>query len=269
VTEMISTHGATWGHRGASGIKPECSLAGYTYAVARGYGALEISLARTSDGVWFGLHDQYLDRVALGVSTMTLDPKLMTWAQVQSYTNIDGYGAPVPFLRWEEYVATYGADVVTIVDPKYALSYKAEFLAMVTRDIGPSRAIIKYSGPGTNSGALSTDARAMGYQTWGFFYIADASTANGGNNYIQTYANNWTLLGMEHGASQAIWDEILAFGKPVYGHIAGTQAYYDTAMAKGASGVQCSGVQVINPVSWWNTTASGAGVFTATYQSSY
>lgn len=55
---------------------------------------------------------------------------------------------------------------------------------------------------------------------------------------------------MEHGASQVVWDEVLAFGRPVIGHIAATQTGYNNAMAKGASGVQVSGVAAVAPVSW-------------------
>jgi lysyl-tRNA synthetase class I len=59
------------------------------------------------------------------------------------------------------------------------------------------------------------------------------------------------MIGMDYTASQAVWDEALALGKPVIGHIAPSQSAYNTAMSKGASGVQVSGVGVVTPVSWW------------------
>lgn len=250
VAQVLAKPGVTWAHRGGSVSYAEMSLYAYTQCVVRGYGVLEVSLARTSDGVWFGLHDQTTDRTSGGVYG---NASSQTWAQIQAQQIVvGGQGAPQPYMRWEELVAAYGNTHVLVVDPKYGLgSYRTEFLNMVYNSLGPTKAIIKYSGPGSGAAALSTAAKAMGFETWGFFYASDASAAQGGNGNLQTWGSYWTLLGMEYGASQAIWDEALAFGKPVIGHIAPDQAAYDTAIAKGASGVQVSGVAVVSPVSWW------------------
>lgn len=249
VTEALAKPGATWAHRGGSVSYPEMSLHGYTQSVARGYGVLEVSLARTSDGVWFGLHDQTTDRTSGGTYG---NASSQTWAQIQAQQNTAGPGGPQPYMRWEELIAAYGATHIIVVDPKYALgSYRTEFLTMVNRDLGPARAIIKYSGSGSGAATLATAAQAMGFQTWGFFYASDASAGQGGNGNLQTWGPSWTTIGMEYGASQAIWNEALALGKPVIGHIAPNQAAYDTAIAKGATGVQVSGVGVVGPVSWW------------------
>lgn len=51
-------------HRGGSREWPEMSLHAYTQAGFWGVGALEVSLARTSDGVWFGLHDADINRTS-------------------------------------------------------------------------------------------------------------------------------------------------------------------------------------------------------------
>ncbi len=252
VTEVLNKQGATWAHRGGSLNFPEMSLYAYTQSVARGYGVLEVSLARTSDGVWFGLHDQTTDRTSGGSYG---NASSQTWAQIQTQQNTVGaQGAPQPYMRWEELVAAYGRTHVIVADPKYALgSYRTEFLDMVDRDLGPTRAILKYSGPGSGAAAFSSAAQARGYQTWGFFYASDASVAQGGNGALQTWGNSWTILGMEYSASQAIWDEALAFGKPVIAHIVPDQAGYISSIAKGATGVQVSGVANVNPVSWWTS----------------
>lgn len=250
VAESLAVHGVTWAHRGGSSSYPEMSLYGYTQSVMRGYGVLEVSLARTSDGVWFGLHDSTTDRTSGGTYG---NASTQTWAQIQAQRIVIGPGGPQPYMRWDEIIAIYGSTHVIVADPKYALGgYRTEFLNMVYNDLGPSRAIIKYSGVGSGAAALAIAARDMGFETWGFFYAGDASAAQGGNGNLQTWGGNWTILGMEYGASQAIWDEVLAFGKPVMGHIAPNQAAYDMAMAKGASGVQVSGVAAVAPVSWWN-----------------
>ncbi len=247
--EAINTPGVTWAHRGGSVSYPEMSLHGYTQSVARGYGVLEVSLARTSDGVWFGLHDKTTDRTSGGTYG---NASSQTWAQVQAQQIVIGPGAAQPYMRWSEIVAAYGATHILVVDPKYALgSYRTEFLDMVDRDLGPTKAIIKFSGGGSGATALSTAAIARGYQTWGFFYATDASAAQGGSGSLQTWGPYWTMIGMDYTASQAVWDEALALGKPVIGHIAPSQSAYNTAMSKGASGVQVSGVGVVTPVSWW------------------
>jgi glycerophosphoryl diester phosphodiesterase len=250
VTEMLAKTGFTWAHRGGSGNFPEMSLYGYTQAVARGYGVLEVSLARTSDGVWFGLHDQTTDRTSGGTFG---NASSQTWAQIQAQQNTLGpQGAPQPYMRWEQLIAAYGSTHIIVADPKYALaSFRVEFLNMVNRDLGPTKAIIKFSGSGSGAVFLSNAAKAMGFQTWGFFYAADASAAQGGNGNLQTWGNDWTLIGMEYTASQAIFDEAKAFGKPVIAHIVPDQAGYNAAIAKGAVGAQVSHVMNVAPVSWW------------------
>lgn len=249
VAEMLATPGVTWAHRGGSASYPEMSLHAYTQSVARGYGVLEVSMGRTSDGVWFGLHDQTTDRTSGGNYG---NASSQTWAQIQAQQNVAGPGAPQPYMRWEELVERYGSTHIIMADLKHALAgYRTEFLNMVYNDLGPSRAIIKFSGSGSGSAVLANEARALGFETWGYFYAADASIALGGNGNMQTWANNWTMLGMEHSASQAVWDEALSFGKPVYGHIIPNQAAYSAVMAKGARGAQVSAVATVQPVSWW------------------
>ena len=61
---LAAEDGFYWAHRGGSASFPEHSLHAYTQSVLRGFGSLEISLNRTADGVWFGLHDANLDRTS-------------------------------------------------------------------------------------------------------------------------------------------------------------------------------------------------------------
>jgi hypothetical protein len=250
VAEMLAKPGFTWAHRGGSLHYPEMALYSYTQSVARGYGVLEVSLARTSDGVWFGLHDQTTDRTSGGTFG---NASSQTWAQIQAQQNTVGtIGAPQPYMRWEQLIAIYGKTHIIVADPKFALgSYRTEFLNMVKRDVGTSRAIIKYFGGGSGAALLSTDAQAMGFQTWGFFYASDAVVDGSGNSQLRTWGPSWTILGMEYTASQAAWNEAIALGKPVIAHIVPDQAGYDAAILKGANGAQVSGVENVKAVSWW------------------
>jgi len=250
ISEMLATPGFTWAERGGSTSYAEMSLYGYTQSVVRGYGVLEVSLARTSDGVWFGLNDQTTNRTSGGTYG---DASSQTWAQVQAQQIVvGGQGAPQPYMRWDEIVAAYGNTHILVVDPKYTLgSHRTEFLTLVANSVGTSRAIIKYSGSGSIAVDLSNAAKAMGFETCGLFLASEASATQGGNGSLQTYGPSWTLIGMEHGASQAIWNEAIALGKPVIGHTAPTQAAYNTTMSKGAKGVLVSATAIVEPVSWW------------------
>lgn len=243
VAQALATPGFTCGHRGNSIMYAELSMRAMTQTVVRGYGMLELSLARTSDGVWFGLHDSTLDRTS-GV-TGNLDPKTMTWAQVQTYMNVSGAeNRPQPYAKIEDIVAAYGDSHSFMVDPKYVYgSMGAEFWALCDA-IGRERVLVKFFGP---LDTIGKDAASRGYASWGYYY--DADIANGS---LAATAGSWSTLGLTYSSSQANWDIIKSYGKPVLGHIAPDQAAYDMAMAKGADGVQCSGTHVIRAKSWWN-----------------
>jgi hypothetical protein len=240
VPQLLATPGATWAHRGGSLSYPEMSMYAYDHAVARGYPALEVSFGRTSDAVRVGLHDNDINRVA-GTSGLPAI-KDMTWAQVQEHQITIGPGGPQPFMRWEQIRDAYGSSHVLVLDPKnYGWgAFRDEFLAMCM-ELGPSRVIVKQYMSDTG---LADAAAALGFETWGYAYQADYASGD-----LALWAPHWSLLGMDIGASQAAWDATLAFDKPVVGHIAASQAAYNTAISKGAQMVQCSNVAGIAAVS--------------------
>lgn len=242
VGHMLATPGFTWAHRGGGIYKPEQSMAAYDYSVSRGYAVLEVSFGRTSDGVWFGLHDADMNRTS---ATTGLPPAMdMTWAQVQQYQiEIGQTDAPQPYMRWEELRDKYGETHLFVMDPKYPVlssgAYRTEFLGMM-HEIGTDRAIFKFSGDATWLADIYT---SQGFHAWGYYYQADYE-----NSSLANTQSAWTILGMDYTATQAAWDAAVGYGKKVVGHIAPDQAAYDMAIAKGASGVQCSGTHVIQAV---------------------
>lgn len=249
VSALLATPGATWAHHGGSGAWPEMSIYAYSQAALRGYGALEVSFGRTSDGVWVGLHDNDINRT----SNTSGEPAIisMTWAEVQEHMIEIGGGAPRPYCRWEEIRDRFGHTHVLILDPKNYNwgSYRDEFLAMCDQ-LGPTRVIVKQW---INDDGLADAASAKGYETWAHAYQADYD-----NGLIDAKQSHWSLLGMEISATTAwtgggSYPSILSYGKPVVGHIAASQADYATAIGKGASMVQCSRPDLIAPVSAWNT----------------
>lgn len=229
-----------WAHRGGSASFPEHALWSYTQSALIGYGALEISLNRTSDGVWFGLHDSTLDRTS-GVSG--IDPTSLTWAQVQQYQIIIGAsGAPKPYMRLEELAAVYGSTHIIIVDPKYRHStHRAEFFTKIGQLLDKSRTIVKFS---YDNVSFRDMAKAQGWKTWGYGY---AENLINDPNW-STRMSGWDILGMEYSASQTVWNQVKALGRPVVAHICPTQASVDSGRAKGANGFQCSGVAGIIPL---------------------
>ena len=245
VDEMIATPGYTMGHRGNSTRYPEMSMHAYTQTAYRGYGVMELSLARTSDGVFFGLHDDTLQRTSPTAPATAASG--LTWAQVRSHLNTTGeHGGPAPYLLLDDYIATFGASHVTFFDPKAMSSI--DRLALYTKlaaEVGTDRAVIKSYGatPG-----LATQAKSHGFLTWGYFYATNLD----GTSFTR-YQADWDLLGMECRAALSYWETTLATaaGRPVIGHVAATQADYDAAMSKGAAGVQVAASHLVRPVSWW------------------
>lgn len=249
VAQMLAMPGATWAHRGGSANWPEMSEYAYDQSVLAGYGALEFSAHRTSDGVWVGSHDPSLNRTSQTSGLPNISA--MTWAQVQTYMNsLTSSGTPRPYYRMDDFLDKYTPTHVCIVDPKNDVSRIAEFLAICDAHGGNTKIVVKFYGVGSGSTALADAATTKGYQTWGYFYEADY--ANGTMDRDQSH---WSILGMNYDASQAAWDAVLSYGKPVVGHIAGSQANYNTSIAKGARMVQVANVAGV--------TAVGAATLTA------
>lgn len=247
VTEMLAKPGFTWAHRGNSQYYAEESLYAYRQAVARGYVCLEVSMNRTSDGVWVLCHDRDINRTS-GLTAGT-QPFIstMTWAQVQAFQNtISVDNSDRPYSRWEDFLAEFGnRGFIFILDPKYAwidaIPFRDEFWAMCLAAGGPDKVIPKYF---IDTTGLATQAQARGYKAWGYAYAATLADGN-----FATWANApWAMLGMEISATQPQWDTIKGFGKPVIGHIDLVQSDYDLAITKGAAGVQVGGSQQVRAV---------------------
>lgn len=238
-------------HRGGSQWYPEMTLHAYTQSVAWGFPALEVSLGRTSDGVWVGHHDETIDRVTGIASGLRIGA--YTWSEIQamqvlSSTATQNPGQPNrPFMRWEEIAERYATTHVLFVDLKYEVgttAYRNEFYLMLN-DIPNSQQhiVFKYFGvlgAANNSTGMPIEVANMGYSRWGYFYETDLPN-------LATYQGRWDLLGAPYNAAQSFWDELLTYNKPIIGHICPSQAAVDTAFAKGASGVMVSGVGAVNP----------------------
>lgn len=252
VSAMLAKPGFTWAHRGGSQNWPEMSLHAYTQSVARGYGVLEVSLGRTVDGVWFGTHDATLNRTSQ--ITGGKDIRQMTWSEITKFMNsLNSDGTPRPYMRWEEVIEAYGHTHVLVNDIKsglYNATARSEYFGIMADSGGPTKHIVKWGGGDT---LIAGPARDRGYECWGYFYENEMTDTN-----ILNKMNEWTLIGMEYSAPQAVFDRIKTLNKPIVAHIAPNQAAYDTAVAKITAGgfnkpygVQVSNVLAVAPVSSW------------------
>lgn len=244
VTAMLASNPFYVAHRGGSRDFPEMSKYAYGQTALRGYGALELSLGRTSDGVWFGLHDADINRTSgttgLGAAST------MTWAQVQSY-QILGSAAPNnttqpnrPYMRFEELLELYYPSHVLFIDIKYANAYVSEFITMINALPGTPQDHIVGKAFGVGS-SFPNAMHAAGYKTWGYFYQADVPTN------LANYQSYWDILGMDYNANSTAWIAVTGYGKPVIGHICPSVAAKNTAIAYGAVGLMCSGAVLIVP----------------------
>ncbi len=238
VQDMLTQPEFYSAHRGGSADDPEMTLQAYRNSARRGYGALEISLARSSDGIWFGLHDATLDRTS---QVHGLPPaSAMTWDQVNQYqVTLNADGDPQPYLAWTEFASVFGKSHVLFVDPKHASDHIDEFLDMVARDVGVEHAVIKGYGDQT---VLADRARARGFETWGYYYTADFESG-----LMASTQGHWSILGLNWDAPPQAWSQIRTFGKPVMAHVIANPEQRDTAKREGARGFQVSSPNQVAP----------------------
>ena len=233
----------TVAHHGGSRDWPEMSMLGYRNSVLLGARALEVSLARTSDGVWFGLHDATLDRTS---GTTDYVASEHTWAEISQYrisasSTTDPSQPSQPYLRFEELVAAYAATHVLYVDPKVVpASYFPELFAIMARAPSPSRAFV------AKGYCTATDwpaqAAAHGYRGWGYYY---ANEVEADAKLLPSTQDRWTTLGLDYNGSTAVWERMRKLGKPVLAHVVPTMKAAETARQRGASGMVVSGVREV------------------------
>ncbi len=248
---FVAKAGATMAHRGGSESFPDMSEYAYDQAILRGFGALEFSAQRTSDGWWFGCHNPDINEIA--GTTGLPNISAMTRVEIEAYANVDNAtaGHPSrPFFGLEEFLEKYGQHYVLMVDPKNAIAFNTEFMTICENSVSKDRLMWKYylGGVGSSTptnGAAAAMARGWA-GTWGYCYSEDIDSGA-----FAEHSGNaaWATLGLNTSANQTYWDTVLAAGKPVIGHIANSQADYDTCISKGADMVQCADTATIKSVS--------------------
>jgi glycerophosphoryl diester phosphodiesterase len=244
VGPLLASRGFSIAHGGGSDDWPEWSFEAYKNAVGYGVDALELSLARTSDGVWFGLHDRTLDRTS---GTTGFVASEHTWAEVSAHRisaaqTHDPSQPAQPYMRLQQLVDAYGSSHSIFIDPKYANPrHYPELFTLMEGLVGDPTQTFVAKGY-FSSVEWARAAHAKGYATWGYYYGADLEKDPGALAGTQS---DWSLLGLDYGASAADWKAIRGFGKPVVAHILPTKAAAAEAQAKGADGLMISGVREV------------------------
>ncbi|MFA7265912.1 MAG: glycerophosphodiester phosphodiesterase family protein [Candidatus Nanopelagicales bacterium] len=238
VDDMRSHNPFYVAHRGGSAKWPEMSMQAYENAAELGIGALEVSVARTKDGVFFGLHDKTLDRTSQ--VTGNIDPATLTWDELNAtYRNKLNASTPegVPYAQVSEIFETFARSHVIFVDPKYIgdPQQRTELIDQMLEAAPAEHWVLK--GYYDNA-ALTKAARDVGIQTWGYYYGRDLPR-------LAETAPNWDMLGLEQNATPAQWQTVTAQGKPVIAFFISSEVMLEQAMSNGAQGMMVSDVPAV------------------------
>lgn len=241
VKALLATHAFTVAHRGGSRDWPEMSMLGYRNSVAAGVNGLEMSLGRTSDGVWFGLHDATLDRTS---GTTNFVAAEHTWAEVQQHLvtsklSINHSQPDQPYVRFDELVAAFGTTHTIFVDPKATDSaHHAELLSLMAKLVPEPTTVFIAKGYCTGL-RWAAAANAAGYTTWGFYYGKDLDSNPA---LLPVTSLGWDVVGLDYEASDANWATMRSVGKPIIGHIIPTKVAEQRVLDQGAVGLMVSAV---------------------------
>jgi glycerophosphoryl diester phosphodiesterase len=242
VTPLLAADRFTIAHHGGSLDWPEESLYAYRQAVAAGVDALEVSLARSADGVWFGLHDRTLDRTS---GTTSFVASEHTWAEIQTHRILpaglrDPAQASRPYARFDDLLDEYGDTHALFVDPKYAdPSTFGELFDLIEKHVARPIESVVAKGYCT-SHAWATAARTRGHQTWGFYYANEIQAKPA---LLTSTQADWTIMGLNYDGAADQWKVVNGLGKPVIGHVIPDLQAAVTSLDLGARGLMISGVE--------------------------
>jgi glycerophosphoryl diester phosphodiesterase len=242
-------------HRGGSLDWSEHSARGYTECVQLGVDILEISMAKTKDGVWIGIHDQGFDRTTPELAGKF--PKDLTWDELRAYTQVVPNGGDTkfgrqPYMKAVDLFDAYARSHGIMIDIKYeGVTGLNQILDICDQyPDAKNTFVVKYFHTATQ---LADAARARGYKSWGYAYFTDVNGTN--TTQLSATQAKWDFLGMEYGganadgtpndAAKAAWATVLSYGKPVFAHILPDKTTADRAIKLGANALQVSGVRAV------------------------
>lgn len=240
VARMRSARPFTVAHRGGSADWPEGSQYAYQQAVRMGVDALEMSVGRTSDGVWFGCHDRTLDRSS-GTSGFVIAEH--TWKEVQQHTISPPAGHPDqpnrPYWRLDEFIESYKSSHALWIDPKAAEpELYPELLALMARHVRQPKEVFVAKSMAQNT-AWAQLSGAHRIQSWGFYFSSDLHEDP---QLLARTQKPWTMFGLDWDAPAQQWRDLSATGRPLVAHVLSQRAQRQVALDHGAQGLMIAGV---------------------------
>ncbi len=238
VADMVSQDPFFVAHRGGSAQWPEMSLLAYRNAAEWGVGALEVSVARSKDGVYFGLHDKTLDRTSQVAGD--IDPATLTWDEITtSYRNKLNSTTTQgePYTRVTEIFEEFASTHVIFVDTKYIgdPGQRAELVELMLAAAPADHWVLK--GYYDNI-SLTSLARDNEIASWGYYYVRDLSE-------LAATVGSWDMLGLEIAASKEQFAAVLKEGKPVIAFFVSDSSSLSEAESKGAQGMMLTDAHAV------------------------
>lgn len=223
-------------HRGGSASWPEMTKAAYDHAAVAGMRALEISVQRSSDGVFVCSHDPSTLRVT-GVDQQIA---ATSWAQLSglSVRSPVAGGAPAAMTRLETVLDAYaGSRVIFLEDKTYRNS--GPLLELVARYPDYRRHFF-WKVTGTAGEPVIQAGRTAGIPSWGYFFSADMPQ-------FADRAGQFDWVGVDYQCTDAQLRQAAAIGKPMIGHIVSKAAQRDRLLAAGCRGIMLADVAGLAP----------------------
>jgi hypothetical protein len=224
-----------WAHRGGSANWSEMTMYAYDNAYAAGARVFEVSVHRSSDGVWIMSHDATLTRVtATSYTIVDTNSATMLGLAVDTPSTGGVIG------RLEDVLDAYGDKVVILVDNKPG-SWFSEFLDLLeTYPNAHDQFIVKLDGQ-FGSTANFAAAKARGFKVAGYWYPNNYET------YLPARADDTDYIGMQYDATTTEWADIFAYGKTVWGHVIQDQTQYNLCATAGVDIFQLANVEDLMP----------------------
>ena len=220
ITSWLSTPTYFAAHRGGGDNYPEHTMSAYDNAYAKGMKAIELSVHRTSDGVWVCHHDLDFTRMT-GTLTTTGDTSVLAstpYSYVQGLTIgpywSDANGAkfavsettarqPIPLLT--DVLAKYLGKVVLLIEPKNGNDAAALLTLLDTYGTPTSSVVWKQVA---TSNAASATALSKGYFRWA--YITQTQTID--SSTLATAISRGDMLGVNFLDTDARIQQVIAAG---------------------------------------------------------
>jgi glycerophosphoryl diester phosphodiesterase len=240
-------------HRSGSDNYAEYSHRGYTECVARGVMALELSVSRSQDGVWFGLHDRTLTRTS-SVTGYSADPYLNSWNYIRSLPNNNvgsdpdpAFPEPQEYVEIHELLAPYVDSHVLLLDLKFKAGEpeREEILEILDELYDEPREQVIFKFADARATSYADWIASIGYTSWGHIwtndYLADPVAMN-------EAMDHWDWLGVAADATAQLWLDAQAQEKPMLGAIVNDPAELAIVLGEGCIGYLCADpIELLGP----------------------